>query len=708
MNPINATIDQLKAEALSVREGVASGFLPGSNVIGMPASGVSGGFIRLTHNLAEVVSRGNLNSEAAMAVTLIMEGNKEKKGINAYFQRNWWVLPVNMGTRLWDAIDLNQRKEVTVAHRKFEKENSENHFRPGVLAEAIYLNPGHNFHGMPVLGLRQHSDSVVCMTPGGELFATHPERLLPLAWLQDKMPDLQVGAGTLSSQYRLATATDKGNPDQQGGGNGGGFDKIDQPTVERKGLTLLVPPEMSLDAAMEALQRQKKLEEEQIVFIDKMECHPYDGAHALGLAIKEKFGWVVQEPGPWGSPAPVLSVEVAPGKTVQVPWGTFTVKAIDGTLQTGFTRNETGAVIFQVTVTAKRRFEHVAKDIMTVTRQMLGKHSIYRGRALKVKFLDADGDPLPLVEPRAIDVSKSLESKLVFSEAVAANIKTNLFTPIERFAELGAHGIPFRRGILLAGTYGVGKSELARVAANKAEKAGITFLLVESAKEFANAIRFAASYAPAIVFCEDIDKVVMGVERSPAMDEILNTLDGILSKSREIMVVLTTNDIDKIHPAFIRPGRIDAILEIKRPDATAVDKLMRLYGNGLIPQGEDLTDAAALLQGQIPAVIREVIERAKLSGLKLAPVGGAPVLTGAALADAAFTIKAQIELLNRERSAPPSDIEKGFAVMGVELGNALTRAMRVGETMALYDKAKRDSAAAEIPGIVVPALTSKN
>ncbi|MEX0632803.1 hypothetical protein M8494_14790 [Serratia ureilytica] len=45
-----------------------------------------------------------------------------------------------------------------------------------------------------------------------------------------------------------------------------------------------------------------------------------------------------------------------------------------------------------------------------------------------------------------------------------------------------------------------------------------------------------------MIFCEDIDRAVSG-ERSVAMDDILNILDGIDTKANNIITVLTTNQL---------------------------------------------------------------------------------------------------------------------------------------------------------------------
>ena len=72
------------------------------------------------------------------------------------------------------------------------------------------------------------------------------------------------------------------------------------------------------------------------------------------------------------------------------------------------------------------------------------------------------------------------------------------------------------------------------------------------------------------------------------MDEILNVIDGIESKGTEIITVLTTNNLGNITSAMLRPGRLDAIVSVRAPDAKAAQQLVRLYAGTLLAADDDL------------------------------------------------------------------------------------------------------------------------
>jgi len=305
-------------------------------------------------------------------------------------------------------------------------------------------------------------------------------------------------------------------------------------------------------------------------------------------------------------------------------------------------------MVFTISVTTKRKHEPDVKALCLLVRQYLKEHSIYKGKAVKIRFRDDKGDLLPMPEPKFLDVDGIGPTDLIYSKLVTEAIETNVFTPLTRLEDCAEAGIDFKRGVLLAGDFGTGKTLAMRVAAYLATMNGITYVYCARADELAYAVEFAVQYSHgngAVVACEDIDRVLTG-ERSFSMDELLNIVDGLDSKRTKVMVILTTNAVENINPAMIRPGRLDAVIEVTRPDAEAVERLLRHYGLGVIDPDADLTEVSRVLAGNIPAVIAEVVKRSKLAALKRAPKGTSVVTVDAdALQESADTMEMQLRLL---------------------------------------------------------------
>lgn len=436
------------------------------------------------------------------------------------------------------------------------------------------------------------------------------------------------------------------------------------------GEKMILPEGMSLSDAKKLLDRREKFLEEKVEMRETFDVFPWDGANAIDIVLTNKFGWsaATATPGFFGPQPPrLISIEVDYGVTRQVPWGAFSLPGVEGLLHTSAAYKD-DRFNFQLIAEVKRKDEATIKSIFQEVRAYLKENSIYKGKAIKVRFLDDDGDKLPMPEPKFMDTSAISEEMVIYPQKVQDQISINLFTPIKRIKDLITNKIKIKRGVLLGGKYGTGKTLAATVASKIAVDNGITYVYVPRADELAHAIGFAKqNQSPAcVVFVEDIDRAMNG-ERSVAIDDILNIIDGIDTKTTNVIVVLTTNDLNAINPAMLRPGRLDAVIEVQPPDAKAVEKLLRLYGDKAIDQDTDLTRAGVLLDGEIPAVIAEVVTRAKLAQLSLQEPGTLITkLSEEALVASADSMAQQLKLLKDRSAIKPresSDVEHAFVAV---------------------------------------------
>lgn len=128
-----------------------------------------------------------------------------------------------------------------------------------------------------------------------------------------------------------------------------------------------------------------------------------------------------------------------------------------------------------------------------------------------------------------------------------------------------------KRGILLVGAPGVGKTSLITLLINQLkEKDGIVFL-VNNYKDFIvltdclnPIVRKIEPNRPIITIIEDIDKLIE--ENGENDSELLNFLDGKNSINHHI-VIMTSNNTSELSEALLRPSRVDMHFEIPAPDA---------------------------------------------------------------------------------------------------------------------------------------------
>ena len=515
----------------------------------------------------------------------------------------------------------------------------------------------------------------------GEFAAEHyREELRATQEKTDHLPDTDLGIQLNPLAGADTPMSMKSNPVaraimQLGGGveqskQDGAFDKLDT-KIEYVGKKIILPGEprpMTFKEARDFLSRVEAEQEMTVMVNEEVNAFPLEGAYAFTLAMRHIYGWASPLPGSFfRAPPQIMTLEVGYRDFVQVIWGSFALPTIEGELQTGWTTTPDGRRIFAIRGNVKGKHQQEIKALADKTREIVLNQSIYRGKAIRLRTTE-DGELNWDTPPTFLDLSKTDEREMVFNEDTMLMIETNLFMPIEKTALCRNLGVPLKRGVLLEGPYGTGKTLTAFVTALKATRAGWTFVMVDRVSALKEAIMFAREYAPAVVFAEDIDREVSGEERTVQIDDVLNTIDGIESKSSEIMVVLTTNHVETINKAMLRPGRLDAVISIDRPDAAAAEKLVRLYARSMLAHNEDITEAGQRLAGQIPAVIREVVERSKLYAIRHSTSMYVQEITGRDLVVAAEQMKRHLSLLE-ERDEVPTNAEKLYDAFGTMLAD---------------------------------------
>jgi len=416
--------------------------------------------------------------------------------------------------------------------------------------------------------------------------------------------------------------------------------------VVKEGEKIILPTGMACRQAITVLEQQAAEEEMKVAIDEPVEGFLFEGMYAFQRAMARKFGWVnfVPTPGFFGdSPPTWITIDIGVNQKAKVAWGRIQIPGIEGYLHTGVTLKD-GRSQFQIGGQVKRKNLDVVNELAALTRKIVREESIYRGKAVRLTLQDLSTEDLDItLAPTFIDTSGTDPTQLIFSDYVQEAVQTALFTPVEKTQLLRDLGISRKRGTLLAGRYGVGKSLAATVLAKKCEDNGWTYIYLTRQTDVAKALVIAKQYQPCVLFVEDIDKAVSGA-RDEKLDNILNTLDGVDSKNQEIMVVFTTNDMASIDKAMLRAKRLDYVIEITPPDGPAVERLIRRYSGASLQEGADLAEVGLMLAGQIPATIEEVCSRAQLNAAGRVDKASDLKITAKDLEYSTASMLAQLEL----------------------------------------------------------------
>lgn len=412
-------------------------------------------------------------------------------------------------------------------------------------------------------------------------------------------------------------------------------------TIKHEGKQIILPNDplkMSYDAAIQTLERIKKEEAQVFDVHEVIQGLPWDAAVAIYRAMQELYGVVTSSTKmTWFGPVnpQYLSVKTGPFEddVIQVPIGQLQIPGTDAKFELGI-QPGMAYIVGKVNKADRARLVEIAQ----VARKIILTDSIYRGKAIKI-HVDDDGDLDMQNQPEFIDLSGVSKSDMIHPELVTELINVNIFSPLENTAACRKNRIPLKRGILMEGKYGTGKSLTALVTAKVATDNGWGFIMLDSCTGLEEGLQYSKSIQPVVIFTEDIDRNSdRDVEQ---VNQLVNTLDGVDTKTNEVMVVLTTNFVERIDKALLRPGRFDAIISLVPPDAVTAEKLVRKYAGPLLDPKEDLKKAGEYLDKQVPASIREVVERAKLAMLQR----GAETINSKDLEVQAFGMKQHFELL---------------------------------------------------------------
>jgi len=139
------------------------------------------------------------------------------------------------------------------------------------------------------------------------------------------------------------------------------------------------------------------------------------------------------------------------------------------------------------------------------------------------------------------------------------------------------NNLPFRRGILLHGPPGNGKTMFIKYVLKKLvemKHAGVLMNCGEQDlySDMAEILKYSFGENPVVLVIEDID----GID-SYYRSDFLNFIDGV-KPLHNVFIIATTNYPEKVDAALInRPSRFDRIYNFKMPNKNARKKLLKFY-----------------------------------------------------------------------------------------------------------------------------------
>ncbi|CAA9233103.1 MAG: Cell division protein FtsH [uncultured Blastococcus sp.] len=266
-------------------------------------------------------------------------------------------------------------------------------------------------------------------------------------------------------------------------------------------------------------------------------------------------------------------------------------------------------VSLQVVSTEARATRRVAGEIRTAALD----HNVFRGQVLSFgQEVFGHGQTLLQFHRRPTMTA----DQLVLAPETLAEVRRQVVEVARHKERLLAAGQHLKRGLLLYGPPGVGKTHTVRYLTSSLVGTTVIQLTGNALHLIAEACSVARALQPAMLIIEDVDLIAedrgMHPGQHPLLFQLLNEMDG-LAEDADVVFVLTTNRADLLEPALAaRPGRVDQAVALELPDAAGRRALFALYRGELRVDTSGLDDVVARTEGVTASFLKELLRRAAL------------------------------------------------------------------------------------------------
>jgi ATP-dependent 26S proteasome regulatory subunit len=219
------------------------------------------------------------------------------------------------------------------------------------------------------------------------------------------------------------------------------------------------------------------------------------------------------------------------------------------------------------------------------------------------------------------EIEKLTFADLPGFEIIARKLEINVVLPLMHPELARAQGFAPKRGVLLYGPAGTGKTSIGRALAQRLR--GKFFLVDGNFRDQPAGYFFyqlnavvadAQASAPCVLFLDDADVLFKQPLLAGLTRFLLSLLDGLESgRSSKICVMMTAMDVGRVPDALLRSGRIELWLETKLPDAATCAQVLRARIGTSLPQTDsaDFSRLGHLAIGLTPADLRRIASDAK-------------------------------------------------------------------------------------------------
>ena len=180
--------------------------------------------------------------------------------------------------------------------------------------------------------------------------------------------------------------------------------------------------------------------------------------------------------------------------------------------------------------------------------------------------------------------------------------------------DLKRYGVPQKRGVLLIGSPGNGKTMACRWLYGECMRRRVNWRCVtadqyDMARSHGATSNLFSIAAPGVILFDDLDLGMRDREKSGPTREhslLLAELDGVQQREGVVYLFTTNMKLKELDPAFIRRGRIDQVIHFSKPDAELRRQMITEFWHEDIVNGLDTDDLVHETEGRSFADLAEI------------------------------------------------------------------------------------------------------